>query len=522
MTPPDEDETLSAADRASVESTHASYERIPYQSNPWTSAQPVKLETIAHFFGLEPAPAARARILEIGCGDGGHLVPLAYAYPDAHFVGLDLGETHIASANAFARSLELSNVRLRAESFVDFEDEAAPFDYVMAHGLMSWITPSLQKLLLETCKRLLAPSGIAFVSYNTYPGWGMQESIREILRHHNRGIDDLDLRIERSVALLDTLLATVPLAEEAYRKYLESVGKIARDPTRRYYFAHEYLEDENHPLYVRDFIERANQAGLGYLGDADMVDVEIDNMPEESSSLLDALVEGPLHRLQVLDFAVNRKFRQSLLCHAEVTLRKTPDLDRAASMYAVSRLGVDGGAEDPAGDAVMSFSDRHGRTIEVDQPLVKAALLRFVEVDQQPIHFDELVDWAMRRLGRSPDRDDPSVAEEVRALALILARIFHADMAELCVSPPCWATAAGARPTASLLARQRAARGEPTTSLRHRTVALDNDLVCEVIQLLDGSRDREAILAHFEGSLPAQELEKILTRTVHNALLLPD
>ncbi len=518
----EDDAQLSDADRASVESTNSSYARVPYRSNPWTSGQPAQLETIARFHGLAPTPPARAKVLEIGCADGGNLIPLAYAAPGALFVGLDLAPNHIEVAEAEAEALGCANTQFHAASFVDFEHPSAPFDYIIAHGIMSWITPTLQGLLLDTCKRLLAPSGVAFISFNTFPGWGMQAAIRDVLRRHNRDIDDIDAQIRRSVQLLDVLLDNVPTREDAYRTYLESVATIARDPAKRYYFAHEYLEDENHPLYIRDFIERAASAGLGYLGDADRIDQQLDTMPEEPTRQIAALGGDRADRLQLLDFVMNRKFRQGLLCHADAPLRAEPDLALAAGMYVRSTLRPESEPERLDDDAPLAFRDKVGRAIEVDQPVIKAAFMRFVEVDTQPIHFDALVEWALERIGRSGERDDPQIAADIAGLAVAFARVYFADLIDLRASPPCWALAAGAKPRASLIARRSAATGSQTASLRHHTVALDNEMVCLVLGLLDGTRDRAALLAQLAGKLDAETLERILFLAANNSLLLPE
>ena len=511
---------LSSDDLDSIASTQRSYEQIPYRTNPWPSSQPARLETVAKIWGLEAAPAGRCRMLELGCGDGGNLLPLALAHPESTFVGVDLAKVHVDAGLTLRSRLALDNVRFETGSFLGFGRNAGPFDYIVAHGLMSWVTPRLQEHLFASCKRLLAPNGIAFVSYNTYPGWYMQHSIRELLRKHNRGTDDIERRIERSRELLQILIQTVPERESAYRDYLESVGAVAADPDKKYYFAHEYLEDENHPFYVLDFIERAAGHELQYLADADWVDMELDNMPAEPSELLGRLVESHAQRLQILDFATNRKFRQSLLCHREAELREVPDLHRVAQMYVASSLAPESTDPSVDGPEVVPFRDRHGRTIEVDQPLVKAALIRFCEESRQPIAFDELVAWAHRRIGHAPPAGSEQDRSEREVLALVLGRIHLADMVELSASPPCWAVEPGERPVASPLVRLDAARGERTTSLRHRPLALDNEVVRRVLCLLDGSRDRDALLRHFEGRLGAEELDQILRLAAENAVLM--
>lgn len=514
-------QTLAAIDRRSIANTQESYQRIPYETHSWTTSRPAHLETLAKLRGLEAAAADDCAVLEIGCGNGGNLIPLAIAHPRSRFVGVDLAEVHIEAADRAARDLGLSNIAFEAASFVDWQHAQAPFDYVIAHGLMSWITPWLQTLLLATFKRMLSRRGVAFVSYNTWPGWTMQHAIRQLMRHHNRGITDIDEAIARAQALLDVLLATVPESESAYREYLASVASIARDPDKRYYFAHEYLEDENHPFYVRDMLERAAEGGLAYLGDADLVDCTLENMPDETRELLAKLADGTHARLQILDFAVNRKFRQSLLCHDDASLHEMPDLTRVSGMYVASALTPDEGRGDPASDEIMSFSDRHGRSIELDQPVAKAALLRFHEVSLQPIGLEALVEWAWRRLGARPAAGSAAEAEDRQLVALVFGRLFLADMVDVQASPPCWALEVPDRPRVSPLARRDARATARTTTLRHRMMKLDNDAVCAVLPLLDGTRDRAALHRVLEGRVDPESVETILELAARNALLMP-
>jgi SAM-dependent methyltransferase len=508
-------------DRRSVERTRDAYERIPYLSHPWTSCRPPHLETIAWLQGLSPAPADRSRVLELGCGDGGNLLPLAVAHPGAHFVGVDLAPVHIRRAEETAKRLDLSNVELAAASFADWGGDQAPFDYVIAHGLISWVTPALQTRLLAACRRLLAPNGIAFVSYNTRPGWALQHAIRDLLRHHARDVADLEEAYAKAGHLLDALVATVPERESAYRTHVESIAAVARSPARRHYFAHEYLEDENHPFYVRDFVERAEEHGLAYVGDADWVDAELDNMPGDARDRLAALARDTGERRQILDYVVNRKFRQSLLCPVEADVRPDADWSRLADTHVSAPLRTDDDLARVPTDAVMRFADRHGRVLEIDQPVAKAALARFIEVSPQPVAFEALLDWAWSRIGARPAPGSEQAATDRTIVGLVLGRLITAGMAEAQRSPPAWALEPGERPKASPLVREAIRVAGPASSLRHTTVALDAEPVRAVLALLDGSRDRAALARSLAGRVEAGEIEDILAAAARNALLLP-
>ena len=511
---------LSPDELRAVASTRESYERIPYHSLPWPGSRPAHLETIAKLWGLQAPAAAGCRVLELGCGDAGNLIPLALAHPDSECLGIDLAKVHIESGRRLAQRLGLRNIRLEATSFNDLGDDLGRFDYVIAHGLMSWVGPGLQQELFATCKRLLAPRGVAFITYNTYPGWYVRAGIREMLLHHTRELDDTRERIQHARALLDFLRRSTLQSEAGYREQIEVVEDIASDPEREFYFAHEYLEDANYPFYFCDFAERAADQGLQYLADADHIDMEIEGITPELQQRVEALSDQRIEALQLLDFARNRKFRQSLLCHEDVALTSQPDFRAVQTMYVAAMLEPSDDSADVGSVSPLEFKNPSGRVLEVDEPLVKAALIRFSEQSIQPIAFDELAAWAYARIGVAPPDDSAKRDADRAMLAEMLGRIFLVDLLELCASPPCWALEVSQRPEASPLVRLDAAEGRHTSSLRHRRLALDNRHVRNVLALLDGSRDRSALLEELGGELPAAELEKILDLGARNAVLI--
>jgi len=513
--------SLGHGDLESQRSTKESYERIPYRGSAWPGCRPPRLETIARLYGIDAASADHCRVLEIGCGDGANLTPLAVAHPDSDFVGLDLAEIHVARGRALTAELGLANLRFETGSFTDLEAGAGPFDYVIAHGLMSWVTPSLQMHLFDSCKRVLAPTGVAFISYNTWPGWSMRHVIRSMLQQHCRWIASIEERVARAREILAALVESVPPTEAGYREQIESVAAVASNPEREHYFAHEYLEDENHPFYVRDFVEQAASRGLRYLADAELVDAQLDALPVEQARPLHRVAHDAVDRMQVLDFALNRKFRQSLLCHAEQQPDAEPDLRRVAGCFVTSSLTPLAPDPEITGAGSLELSAGSGRSVEIDQPLVKAALMRFCEIGRQPIAFDSLLQWSYARIGAAAPTRETECEADRDLLCGVLGQLFLVDLVDLQTSPPCWALEAGERPTASPLVRLDAARSDRTTSLRHRSLRLDDANVREVLVRLDGRRDRGDLARELGALLTREQLDEIVRLAAAKALLLP-
>src|SRR5260370_14025547 len=138
---------------------------------------------------MKPAPVTDCRVLEIGCGNGANLIPLAYHLPESRFTGIDLAAAPIAAACTMAGELGLSNIDLRVADLRDLGPEVGEFDYIFAHGLYSWIPAEVRDRLLAVGRQPLAPEGVAFVSYNVYPGRYPRQMIREILLYPTRGLE---------------------------------------------------------------------------------------------------------------------------------------------------------------------------------------------------------------------------------------------------------------------------------------------------------------------------------------------
>ena len=139
----------------------SSYDEVPYPSRPYPQAHPDRLATVATLLGMRPAPADRCRVLELGCGGGGNLIPMALALPGSAFVGIDLSGGQIAQGCEVVRALGLRNVRLLHLSILDVDDRFGTFDYVICHGVYSWVPPEVQGKILDICAATWRPTASA-------------------------------------------------------------------------------------------------------------------------------------------------------------------------------------------------------------------------------------------------------------------------------------------------------------------------------------------------------------------------
>src|SRR6185503_10934875 len=162
-----------------------SYDALPYPLLAHAQTHPAWLATLAVVHGLRPAPVEHCRVLEIGCASGSNLIPFACEMDGSEFVGIDLSSRQVAEGQEFIRALGLRNIRLQAQDLLDFDD-AGTFDYIIAHGLYSWVPQTVRDRLMDICRRHLAPQGVAFISFNAYPGWQGLNMVRDLMLYRTR------------------------------------------------------------------------------------------------------------------------------------------------------------------------------------------------------------------------------------------------------------------------------------------------------------------------------------------------
>lgn len=297
-----------------------SYDDLMYESGAFPQTAINNLEASARLMGLQPAPAANAKVLELGCSMGGNIITQALYYPDAEFVGIDLSGRQVAQGNAIIEKMGLKNVRLEEKDILTVDESFGKFDYIIVHGIWSWVPDAVKDKIFSICRNNLTKHGIAYISYNVYPGWKRQEQLREIMYFAGRDVleEPLEARTRKG---LDALKALAEILEND--KGLGGGGKL---PAMQkilnhnfYYIAHEYMEAFNDPIYVNGFIEWANRHRLAYIGDTDLHASFVSWMAEHTRERILALAGGDYIAKEFYsDILSDRQFRRSLLCREEV------------------------------------------------------------------------------------------------------------------------------------------------------------------------------------------------------------
>lgn len=314
------------------------YDHTPYPAQAYEFCHPSHLGAIARLFGVAAAPAATARILDIGCASGTHLLWLASHLPAAELLGIDFSAVQVNAARTAATAQGLTNVHFEQADLLDFDPGPVPFDYIIAHGFLSWVPDPVKQRLLEFCRDHLAGHGVAFISYNCYPGWHLQEGLRMLAQTEPHSPAEPCAGVERMLHVLEQ--AKPAYAQAPHGALLDSTLRRLRAKPHDV-LIHDELGPVNDPCYFLQFVGWAGECGLHYLGDADFATDWPDAWPESLRNVLREHGYGRLHAQQYLDFVANRSFRQSLLCRADRPTFDRPDPLAVESLWVRSKLRTD-------------------------------------------------------------------------------------------------------------------------------------------------------------------------------------
>lgn len=475
-----------------TQTSAASYDQLPYTSNAFAQTHPDRLNVIGRLFGMNPALPSRSRVLEIGCASGGNLLPMAMQMPDATFVGIDLSARQVEEGKAILAQTGVTNVELRQHDIMNVDATFGQFDYIIAHGVFSWIPRAVQEKIFAICTERLAPQGIAYISYNTYPGWHMRGMVRDMMVYHAQRFSELSVKVPQARALLGFLSENVPTENSPYGLMLkQEVETLRRSPDS--YLAHEFLEEHNEPLYFHQFAERAMAHGLQYLGEAEFHTMLASNFPKKVADTLNAIAPEIIPMEQYMDFLRNRVFRQSLLVRNDVVLNRSVTWQAAEQFQVSSRLQATGPvALDDA--KPVTFANERGAGITSPVPITKAALTVLAEAFPRTMGVAELRDAARARLpgGLAAATEGVRLAD-AETLGSDLLGCYSAGIVDFRTEAPSLTATLGDRPQVDACARYQARHRLLLTNRRHELVNVD-ELARQVIMHLDGRTDRAALL----------------------------
>ena len=306
------------------------YSELGYKSMPFPYTTPATLEAYAALVGISAPNPKTARVLELGATYGGNIISQALFNPDATFVGIELSQEQVEKGNEVIANAGLTNVSLIQSDIASIGSEIGTFDYIIAHGVYSWVDDGVKEALLRLIDEHLAEDGIAYVSYNTYPGWHTMEEVRQLMMFSNR--DKTQFNHKEKVlhgktigSIVGSQILKYDNLKERNSKFLGALRSVMQKD--EYYVGHDHLEPNNDPVYFYQFNDHLGAHNLAYLCDADLTLSMVRSFDADIADTLDKLAPNDhVAQEQYLDFMLDTTFRKSIICKAKHAESVTYDM----------------------------------------------------------------------------------------------------------------------------------------------------------------------------------------------------
>ncbi|MEO6919058.1 MAG: methyltransferase regulatory domain-containing protein [Collimonas sp.] len=466
------------------------YDATPYTSHPFKATAPEHLAAVAALFNLTPPRTDNARVLELGCAAGGNLIPHAQRHPDGRYVGVDLSKVQIDAGQQRLTALGLNNIGLHHMSLSDIGPALGQFDYIICHGVYSWVSPQVQDAILRVCAENLAADGIAIISYNTYPGWKFKEVVREAMLFRGKNHEKPEDKLAHARGMFN-FMHEMSSKGSVLHQVLEQHADTFSGKFDDYYLQHEYLEPYNAPCYLSEFTARAQQRKLSYLADAETQSMFVSNLGSNiAEPLLRECENDQVVLEQYMDFLRNRQFRHTLLVHAEQQSRIRYLLNSARLALLHYACAVDSGAVAITQDDTEQALTLNGQQLVIKGRVNKVALQLLGERFPGTMHVPELVSAIRQRLQQRQDSDTETVIQLMEVLVIRGAVDYR-------VQPLDVAPAVSEQPLALASARADLSLdpNADTTNLWHQRINL-NIIEKVLLPKLDGNHTQEQLIEH--------------------------
>jgi SAM-dependent methyltransferase len=464
------------------------YDEVAYPTPIVPEMNPSRIRAAGILHGFTFPTVASSAVLEIGCGDGYNLLGIAAASPAAHHVGFDLSPLAIARGQTVLTAAALANAELVQGDILTWSRPQQTFDYILCHGVHSWVPPHVQDALLALIAAQLSPGGVAYVSHDALPAASAKLEIKKFLQlvipagaspsekiaRARQALPELARHQRpqsRLKAQLDSLIAELPLFEDGY-------------------FFHDWLSEAYHPVSMQTLASKAATCGLQPIAEAAALDLFEPVASAGLASFAASVGQGYAGKAYLGDILSGaRMFRRTILARTDapppstadfseisVTLRATVERDPSGVIY----RGPDNALFRPS-----TAAERH-----ILQILADAAPAEVPYVDL---------------LQHVPD---PQVLQRV------LTQICAIPVAAAYASEPSYCATPGERPLASPLTREMLSKLDFAATLRLNRLASRQGATQMFLGLCDGTRTRAMLAADMSRLLgrdvPLQQIDAVL------------
>jgi SAM-dependent methyltransferase/methyltransferase-like protein len=468
------------------------YDEVLYPSGFFPQTHPDRFATVAHLRGMSLDSIECCRILELGCGTADNLIAMAFQFPASEFVGIDLGRVPIASGQALVTELGMRNVTLLAMDLCDSSlSQLGEFSFIIVHGVYSWVPQSVRERILQICQKTLTAKGIAYISYNTYPGCHFRDLVRHMMRFHTQKFEGIAEKAAQARALVK-FLADSRMKPDYYTESLRAqLGRVTTHRDESLY--HDDLNAFAQPFYFHEFMEEAARYDLQYVGEAIPDDSDRTLFtPEALRRMSELQGASEIVREQYKDFLRGTGFRQTLLCKKEIQLAPAFLDERIPALFAMCDPET---MNDPVAteDSPVECKSSGGRTVETANSLWRIALSFICSQWPCAVSFGQILEKV-----RQTDPNgiiDSIPATETATIAAALKASYLSGEVSLRVHPPNLVNRVSERPAISRLAHEQLRQNRPLSSQLHRSIKITDFAFKHFMSLLDGTRDVETLSA---------------------------
>lgn len=481
------------------------YDEVPYVSYALQETSPAFMRSCAALFAVEAPDPRKARILELGCAGGNNIIAIAATYPGSECVGIDLSQVQIDEGQKVVDAVGIKNLKLQKRSIADINEADGKFDYIIAHGVISWVPKDMQQKILDICNKNLSENGIAYISYNTLPGWSTSNAIREMMKFHTDGFTDPAMRASQARELLQFIKNSHKGFEKnLYSQIIEhEVSTLAKESD--WYLLHDYLEDNNTQFYFHQFIEMTRSHNLQYLCETHLSTMTTKHFPEEIAKTLAGT--GNIIRMeQYIDFITNRRFRSTLLCHREISVKRNILQERIEDKFFTSRFRIPEELKtyDYNSAKPLVFKLPNNLSTTTSNIVMILAFEVLGEQKSKPVNLEKLTSLILDKMKKHKVKEQYNEQSVRQILMLNLLGSIFAGGIYLHMDEGNFITKVSEKPEIFNLARYQAKTQEWVTSLNQKIINVD-EFDKELLPLLDGTNNINSITGLLQGKYLEEE-----------------
>jgi SAM-dependent methyltransferase len=455
--------------------TRFAYDAVAYPAPILPALSPERLKASGLLRGWETADPMTASVLEIACGDGLNLIGAA-SVAKGHHVGFDLSAEAIARGRELVAEAGLSNVELEEGDILTYPRHGEQFDYIICHGVLSWIPMPVRDALIELIGARLAPGGVAYVSFDSLPAAAPKAFINAFLRQHTAGIPGVEDQIKEAIRLISILDRNQQVGSR-----LQAQLDILREDMPKFdagYFYHDWLAEHYAPVDLMALAESARGHGLKIAGAAGLGDLFTENMDADTKAIYASLGDDHVARTNFLGLIHGiHIFNRELIVRADAP---PPPIADALEKLRFAFIGKREEITDEKGEPAVKYYDQHGGYMTSQHELTVTVMDRLFAAAPREYTFAELI-------------EETSVAPS--GLEQLIRKGVMMGVVEPHSTPPQYVLTPGERPRTSKLLRAMLARGERAINQRGAGVVAEQNETRYCLALCDGTRTHADIAA---------------------------